>query len=615
MATRNNSTLKPEELQALMAASRPMLREIVDERFIRMDDGRYVFRAMRRTARSMAGTLDIDADPNTVAAASVTRGEPQYELVDITLISPKDFDYTPKLTDADKKAAKPIDKKLEKFAAYFAQDRGLLAPESARSDGDAADLPAVIDHRVNQSPVKDQGGRGTCVSHACMGLLEAFAHINDNLSEQYTHFKFNVFLGKPQNQDSGLKTTDGAPFLARSDGRVCLESQWPYIPNQATIDAQVAAGTYNPPAAALANEAFGIGNYKIIEDKGLTGESIKNTRYLEALLYQGYNVVFGCYASWDDKDNNGVLDPLLDPSGNPVGSAGHAMLIVGYNRAEQYFIVKNSWNRGWGHSGYGYFSYNFFRSCAKYGFVVDSVVPTAPPEALPRKLATAPYGTAKISRASLRAAVVFFKTSSGRFAVAEAYAGDNLYLRNLRVYNANGSVHLETDTLIIRSSYLCDLDTGRETSTNADFWWEGVSPGIHFLVPRNGASACIGYSLAGLTAAQIAAMTLATSAVDSRLLQYAVIAGKTTSGRTFKILAHAKPGNVLQLSYVEVFNPDGSRFKYGQTISVPSSWTYDMDTLSLSGGAAADLWWHVISNNVGFLEPNATAKIRLTWSL
>ena len=33
MPTSNKSTLKPEELQALVAASRPMLREIGDERF------------------------------------------------------------------------------------------------------------------------------------------------------------------------------------------------------------------------------------------------------------------------------------------------------------------------------------------------------------------------------------------------------------------------------------------------------------------------------------------------------------------------------------------------------------------------------------------------------
>lgn len=600
------TTLKPEELEALKTKSRPMSEDALDRR-IEKKDGRHVFHAMRKTARSYAGTLDIDGE-SAVAT-------PQFEFVEITLISPEDFEYTPKLTDADKKAAEPINANVRKYKTYFAQDRGLLAPMATNAEAEAAELPAVVDHRVNQSPVKDQGGRGTCVSHASMGLLEAYPHIEDDLSEQYTHFKFNQFLSRPHNEDAGLKTTDAAPFLARNDGRICLEREWPYIPQQGTINTAVAAATYAAPQTAVNNQRFGIGAYKIIEDTGLTGESIKNTRYLEALLFQGYNIVFGCYASWDDKDNNGILDPLLDANGQPVSSAGHAMLIVGYNRTDQYFIVKNSWDSTWGHSGYGYFSYDFFRGCAKYGFVIDTVVPAASASPLPRKLANAPFSADRISRPDLRAAVVFFKTSSNRYAVAEAYAGDNLSLRNLQVYNADGSLHLNRDTLVIRSSYLCDLDTGRETSSNADFWWNGVSPGVHFLVPRNGAGACIGYNLAALTAANINAMNLTTTSVDSRILRYAVITGKTTSGRAFKILAHAKAPNVLQLSYAEVFKADGTRYKYGQTINVLSSWTYDLDNLTLSGGVAADLWWHVISNNVGFLERYSTAKMRLVWTL
>jgi C1A family cysteine protease len=597
-------TLKPEELAALTARSRAIGDDVMTSRVRRKEDGRYVFLALRKTPRAFAGRLDSDLDSDPPV--------PQVELTEITLISPEDFEYDPRITDQDRAAAKPIDAKLASLKSYFVYDSGLLRP-AARRDGEGAGLPALVDHRPKQSGVKDQGGRGTCVSHASMGLLEAFAHINDNLSEQYTHYKFNVFLNRPQNQDAGLTTTDAAPFLARNDGRVCLETEWPYIPNQATIDQAVANGTYAPPQAAVNDQSFGISAYKIIGDNGLTGESIKNTLYLEALLYQGYNIVFGCYASWDDKDNNGVLDPLLSNNGTPASTAGHAMVIVGYNRDEQYFIVKNSWNTTWGHDGYGYFSYNFFRSCAKYGFVVDTVVPAAPPSALPGKLATAPYSTAALSRATLRAAIVFFRTSSGRYAIAEAYAGDNLYLRNLRVYNANGSVYQEKDELVIRSSFLCDLDTARETSTNADFWWHGVSPGVHFLEPRNGAAAFLAYNLAALTAAQINALNQNTPAVEWP--HYAVIAGRTTSGRAFKILAHAKAGNSLQLSYVEVFNADGSRFRYGQNISVPSSWTYDLDALAQSNGNAADLWWHVISSNVGYLERYSTARMKLVWSL
>jgi C1A family cysteine protease len=595
-------TLTTEELTALSAQVPAGGDATMASRVLRKDDGRHVFLALRKTPRAFAGRLDTDTDTDLQV--------PAVELTEFTLISHEDFEYEPQITDADRAAAAPVDAKLAHLESYYAYDAGLLRTASS---GDGAGLPSLVDHRPQQSGVKSQGGRGTCVSHATMGLLEAYPHINDNLSEQYTHYKFNVFLGRPHNVDDGLTTTDAAPFLARSDGRVCMENEWPYLPNQATINEAVANGTYGPPQAAVNNQRFGINAYKIIPDNGLTGESIKNTRYLEALLYQGYNVVFGCYASWDDKDNNGVLDPLLDNNGTPLSDNGHAILIVGYNQAEQYFIVKNSWDTTWGHDGYGYFSYNFMRACAKYGFVVDAVVPAAPPTALPSRLVTAPYSTERVSRADLRGAIVFFKTSSGRYAIAEAYAGDNLYLRNLRVYNADGSVHKHKDELVIRSSFLCDLDTARETSTGADFWWHGVSAGVHFLEPRNSASISLAFDIAGLTAAQINAMTMSTPAVERP--QFAVIAGRTTSGRAFKIVAHSKPGNVLELSYAEVFNADGSRFRYGQGIGVPSSWTFDLDVLTVTNGAQADLWWHVVSSNIGYLERYSSASMRLVWTL
>ena len=623
--------LEQTAVEALKTSTVRMSDAELTERFSETEEG-VVFRCIRRTDRSLAGRLDIDADVEPVVEEPTDETpdieeqvgedeepeiyEEEYEIAEITLISPEDFDYTPEVSEADRAAAKPIDASVANLEGYFSEDKAFGEDAAATEmEADAAQLPSTVDHRSSQSLIKDQGNRGTCVSHAAMALLEAYGHISDNLSEQYTHYKFNEFLGRRHDENAGLRTTDSAPFLARSDGRVCLEPNWPYISSQATVNNLVRAGTYGPPQAAVNDQTYGIGAYKIIEDKGLTGESIKNTRYLEALLYQGYNIVIGVWVSWDDKDNNGVLDPRLDSRGQPIGRGGHAMLVVGYNRTEQYFIVKNSWRNTWGHSGYGYFSYDYIRSCAKYGYVVDSVVPAAPAERLPRRLARAPYHSIKLSRASLRAAIVFFRTSRGRFAVAEAYAGYNLYLRNLRVYNANGSIHLEKDSLVIRGTYLCDLDTGRETSYDADFWWEAVRSGVNYLVPRNNARVCIAYNLSALRKTNIDRIHMYSAGIPSAQLDYAVVVGRTTANRCFKLLAHAKPGNRLQISYLEVFDGAGRRYKYATNFSIPSSWTYNLDTLQLSGGRYADIWWHVISDNVGFMENYSRARTQLIWTL
>jgi hypothetical protein len=364
--------LSENEKEAIQSRARKLTEAEIDEQFAERDEA-VVFRIHHKTDRAPAEELGFAPPEGRVEIG----GPPgPYAISEVTLIAPDDFDYEPEITDADREAAEPIDALLSQLADYYAQDT--LASDEAintASDAAAADLPPVVDHRASQSPIKNQGTRGTCVAHAAMGLLEAFSHIPGDLSEQYTHYKFNEFLHRPHNLNQGLMTTKAAPFLARTDGRISLEAEWPYIPVQATINQMVDAGTYAPPPAAQNNQIYGISSYKIITDQGLTGESIKNTRYLESLLHLGYNVVIGTWVSWDDKDSDGVLDPVLDQNGNPIGRGGHAMLAVGYNRPEEYFVVKNSWAPSWGHDGYAYFHYDLVRSCFKYGFVADRVVP------------------------------------------------------------------------------------------------------------------------------------------------------------------------------------------------------------------------------------------------
>ncbi len=47
---------------------------------------------------------------------------------------------------------------------------------------------------------------------------------------------------------------------------------------------------------------------------------------------------------------------------------GHAVLIVGYSDAGQYFIVKNSWGTDWGESGYFKIAYSEISSVVEFGY-------------------------------------------------------------------------------------------------------------------------------------------------------------------------------------------------------------------------------------------------------
>jgi C1A family cysteine protease len=625
--------LSEDEAAAIRSTAKRITDEEIGERFSTVKD-EVKFKIFVKTDRSIAGGLDIDlgeeldveevlaidtetADSEGAEAIDVemarTEELEEIEIFEVTLISADDFEYEPELTSEDKKAEEAINADMEQFVGYFGGE-AQVADDAAPGDEDTlATLPNMVDRRSAQSNVKNQGGRGSCVAHASCGCLEAFPQIPDDLSEQYLHYKFNEFMGRRHDANQGLKTTNAAGYLARPDGRICEEADWPYM-TQGAINRAVRDGVYGPPADAINNQDYGIISYKIITDKGTTGDSIKNTRYLEALVYQGYNVVIGTWVSWDDKDNNGILDPVLDSNGNPVGRGGHAMVVVGYNRANQYFIVKNSWGPGWGHSGYALLHYNLIRSCFKYGFVVKEPLPPTP-KMVPLYLRRAPFSTSRISRAQLRGAIVAFKTSRGKYAIAEVYAGTNLLLKNIRVYNSNGTIYASRPSLVVRGSYLCDIDTIRETRYGADFWWQAVRPGVNYLVPRNGASACILFDFAHVSASDISGHSLFTAPIENKWLDYGVVIGRTTANRRFKMVIDGQNSdNSMRISYLVLYNADGSRHRYANDIVIPSSWTYNLDTLRL-GGSYADIWNHVISDGVSFLETRRNVRMRLLWYL
>jgi hypothetical protein len=242
-------------------------------------------------------------------------------------------------------------------------------------------VPDTVDHRGEQTSIKAQLDRGTCVCFASLACLEAHAKRSGvagelDLSEQYANWLFMRFLARDQCDD-GLRTTLSARFLSTKG--VCEEQYAPYE-DFATVSTHCTA---DPSAEAKANAVYGIGTYTIIERLGYLGPSIANTDYLECVLSRGLDVVFGTHVAWGLPDPNGVYDVVLDPYGNPLSSrGGHAMLIVGYvkNAPEPYFILKNSWGPERGVNGYYYLSHDYVRQYAKYGYIVHSLRTDMPTE-------------------------------------------------------------------------------------------------------------------------------------------------------------------------------------------------------------------------------------------
>jgi C1A family cysteine protease len=77
-------------------------------------------------------------------------------------------------------------------------------------------------------------------------------------------------------------------------------------------------------------------------------------------LSEGFPFVFGftVYNSFESEETaqTGILKM---PGWNEGCVGGHAVCCVGYNDAEQMFIVRNSWGSSWGLQGYFKMPYQY----------------------------------------------------------------------------------------------------------------------------------------------------------------------------------------------------------------------------------------------------------------
>ena len=239
-----------------------------------------------------------------------------------------------------------------------------------------------VDRRAQQTSIKNQGSRGTCVAHAALAALEvAYKPLSLDLSENYAYFKF---LGSSQGNvcaDPGLNTQTSGQLM--TDHGMSPESCWPYVSTLAGIGCPLPIETPWPVAQCGAADTAKYrvtSHHKIYRNDSLTedvGEWINNPKYLESVLCAGHDIVAGFYVAGWPQGGQGVIDAVQGAS--IVG--GHAMVIVGFERGSNgnpsYVIAKNSWGAGYGQNGYVYLSYDYIRAYAKYGYYITGVKPVS----------------------------------------------------------------------------------------------------------------------------------------------------------------------------------------------------------------------------------------------
>jgi C1A family cysteine protease len=239
-------------------------------------------------------------------------------------------------------------------------------------------ITSMSDHRSCQTAIRDQGDRGTCTAFASVAGIEAFEKckkgVTADLSENNAYHVSMQNEGKICKSDPGTATYMTAQYL--TTGRICEESQMPYT----MLGGVPANDAGHVPAGCQGAERFGFTDTQLVMGTNFGGPAVDNANnptYLESVINSGYNIVYGLYVAgtdWSDGSaESGVVD-VQTMNGAPAPSVGgHAMLLVGFDHAGNYFIFKNSWSASHGHAGYFYLSYDYIRTYGKYGYIVKGV--------------------------------------------------------------------------------------------------------------------------------------------------------------------------------------------------------------------------------------------------
>jgi len=216
--------------------------------------------------------------------------------------------------------------------------------------------PASFDWRSNGgnfvTPIRDQSSCGSCWAFATTAALESAVLRAENtpgidldLSEQVL-----ISCGSSGSNDAGSCSGGVIQYASNyiRDTGLPLETCYPYTGGNGSCGS--ACGTYNTAT------------YSIVSWTDVTGTSPTVSAIRDTLVSYGPLVttmdVYEDFYSY----TTGVYSYTTG-----AYEGGHAVLVVGYNDAGQYFIVKNSWGTGWGESGYFRISYSQLDNAVDFG--------------------------------------------------------------------------------------------------------------------------------------------------------------------------------------------------------------------------------------------------------
>jgi C1A family cysteine protease len=213
-----------------------------------------------------------------------------------------------------------------------------LKPVMLKVSSLSVGLPAKWDWRDQDgvTPVKDQGGCGSCWAFGTMGAVESMLRIKSDttvdLSEQYLLSCNTLSYGC----DGGWWAFD----MLMDPGAV-LETSFPYVAAKVAC-----AGPYAYPFK-VTGWAYVDGQDKL-PSKDKIKQAIRDYGPVAAAVYVGeaFQSYTGGVFDKDELPSQGFLDCSESTDIN------HAIMLVGWDDSKSAWILRNSWGDGWGENGY-----------------------------------------------------------------------------------------------------------------------------------------------------------------------------------------------------------------------------------------------------------------------
>jgi len=228
-------------------------------------------------------------------------------------------------------------------------------PEVVEETGPVEGLPASYDWRSSNklTSVRDQGNCGSCWAFSAVGAMEAALNIANNttgnsynLSEQY--------LVSDCHSVSGYQTCCGgwkdlALVYIKNSG-IPDEACMPYVDgsgcscNGGTCDTNCTYRTSGKCSDRTCSQRCSNYASRLVKIAS-TGKVSSARETIKSNLISKGPLAVSLRMS-GSFDSNGVYRC------SPDSPTNHAVVIVGYNNAGSYWIVRNSWGPGWNGDGY-----------------------------------------------------------------------------------------------------------------------------------------------------------------------------------------------------------------------------------------------------------------------